>query len=170
MGMFDFVREAGGKLGSKIYDLTHDDEDITKPTTIKPERLNALRAKTIEREIEASGILVEHLGVQVDQSKAVLTGQTNQQADYEKLALIAGNQQGIEKVDNQVVIKAAVEDIPESTFYTVKSGDTLSKIAKSYYGDPGKYQKIFEANQPMLTDPDKIYVGQSLRIPAAETV
>ncbi len=53
-----------------------------------------------------------------------------------------------------------------SKTYTVESGDTLSEIAKKVYGDAGKYNKIFEANQPMLKDPDKIYPGQVLRIPA----
>ena len=46
------------------------------------------------------------------------------------------------------------------------SGDTLSKIAKQVYGDANAYMKIFEANKPMLSDPNKIYPGQSLRIPA----
>ena len=54
----------------------------------------------------------------------------------------------------------------EATFYTVKSGDTLGKIAQELYGSASKYTVIFEANQPMLKDPDKIYPGQSLRIPA----
>jgi nucleoid-associated protein YgaU len=49
--------------------------------------------------------------------------------------------------------------------YTVRSGDTLSKIAKEYYGSANKYMVIFEANKPMLTDPDRIYSGQLLRIP-----
>jgi len=44
-------------------------------------------------------------------------------------------------------------------------GDTLSAIAKKYYGDASKYPEIFEANKPMLKHPDKIYPGQSLRIP-----
>lgn len=48
----------------------------------------------------------------------------------------------------------------------MKSGDTLSKIAKDMYGDADKYPQIFEANKPMLKDPDKIYPGQVLRIPA----
>ena len=52
-----------------------------------------------------------------------------------------------------------------STFYTVQKGDTLSKIAKDQYGNANKYQQIFEANKPMLKDPDKIYPGQVLRIP-----
>ena len=54
--------------------------------------------------------------------------------------------------------------VPE-TVYEVVSGDTLSKIAKQYYGDAGKYMKIFEANKSQLTDPDKIKPGQKLTIP-----
>ena len=54
----------------------------------------------------------------------------------------------------------------EAQFHTVVSGDSLSKIAKHFYGDPMKYPVIFEANKPMLADPDKIYPGQVLRIPA----
>ena len=47
----------------------------------------------------------------------------------------------------------------------MKPGDTLSKIAKQFYGEPNKYSAIFEANKPMLKDPDEIYPGQMLRIP-----
>ena len=54
----------------------------------------------------------------------------------------------------------------ESVFYTVQGGDSLSKIAKEHYGSANKYSVIFEANKPMLTDPDKIYPGQVLVIPA----
>ena len=61
-----------------------------------------------------------------------------------------------------------VEPKPEATMYTVVSGDSLSKIAKAQYGDPMKYPMIFEANQPMLKDPDKIYPGQVLRIPVLD--
>lgn len=54
--------------------------------------------------------------------------------------------------------------VPE-TVYEVVSGDSLSKIAKHFYGDAAKYMKIFEANKDQLSDPDKIKVGQRLRIP-----
>ena len=57
---------------------------------------------------------------------------------------------------------------PEAQFHAVVSGDTLGKIAKHYYGDAMKYPQIFEANKPMLSHPDKIYVGQVLRIPALD--
>lgn len=50
--------------------------------------------------------------------------------------------------------------------YVVVAGDTLSKIAKHFYGDAAKYMKIFEANKDQLDDPDKIKVGQKLKIPA----
>ncbi|MEP6782879.1 MAG: LysM peptidoglycan-binding domain-containing protein [Acidobacteriota bacterium] len=51
--------------------------------------------------------------------------------------------------------------------YTVKAGDTLSKIAKEHLGDANAYMKIFEANKDQLSDPDKIKPGQVLKIPAA---
>jgi nucleoid-associated protein YgaU len=53
-----------------------------------------------------------------------------------------------------------------SRSYTVKPGDTLSKISKEFYGDPNRYQKIFEANRDKLENPDKIRVGQELTIPS----
>jgi nucleoid-associated protein YgaU len=55
----------------------------------------------------------------------------------------------------------------QQTTYTVKSGDTLSKIAKQHLGDANAYMKIFEANKDQLTDPDKIKPGQVLKIPSA---
>jgi len=54
--------------------------------------------------------------------------------------------------------------VPEKT-YTVVGGDSLSKIAKRFYGDANKYMKIFDANKDRLTDPNEIKVGQTLRIP-----
>jgi nucleoid-associated protein YgaU len=84
--------------------------------------------------------------------------------------LCAGNQYGIARVDCQLTVYAPAAAAPTasaapSTFYTVRKGDTLSKIAQQHYGAAGKYTVIFEANKPMLKDPDHIYPGQSLRIP-----
>jgi nucleoid-associated protein YgaU len=50
--------------------------------------------------------------------------------------------------------------------YAVASGDSLSKIAKKFYGDANQWRRIFEANQDILDDPDKIYPGQTLKIPS----
>jgi nucleoid-associated protein YgaU len=54
---------------------------------------------------------------------------------------------------------------PYTQQYVVVKGDTLSKIAENFYGDPMLYPKIFEANRHILTDPDKIKPGQTLNIP-----
>ena len=61
----------------------------------------------------------------------------------------------------------AAKQASSSQTYTVKSGDTLSKIAKEHLGDANAYMKIFEANKDQLTDPDKIKPGQVLKIPSA---
>lgn len=163
MGIFDFVTDAGGKLGGAVFDMLNEDEDISKPTTIAPERMNELRQANITKSIEALDTEVENLSVAVDGPKATVGGVVNTQQCCEKVILTAGNQHGIAQVDSQLEVQ---NPEPEATLYTVQSGDTLGKIAKEFYGNAGSYMKIFEANQPMLTDPNKIYVGQALRIPA----
>ena len=80
-----------------------------------------------------------------------------------KVILALGNVQGVASVDDRVSVIAAPE--PEADLYEVKSGDSLSKISKHFYGDPMRYNEIFEANKPLLSHPDKIYPGQMLRIP-----
>ena len=79
--------------------------------------------------------------------------------------LCCGNVNGVAKVDDQLSVAATGGSV--STYHVVKPGDTLSAIAKEAYGNANAYMKIFEANKPMLSDPDKIYPGQTLRIPAA---
>lgn len=61
------------------------------------------------------------------------------------------------EVENNITATDAKD---EATYYTVKSGDTLSAISKTVYGDASQYNKIFEANRPMLSSPDKIYPGR----------
>jgi LysM repeat protein len=60
---------------------------------------------------------------------------------------------------------SAAAAAPASKTYTVKSGDTLSKIAKEFYGNANEYNKIFEANRDQLSNPDRVSVGQELKIP-----
>ena len=85
------------------------------------------------------------------------------QATREKILLCCGNVHAVEHVNDQMTVAAPAA---EARYYTVKSGDTLSKISKDMYGDANHYNLIFEANRPMLSNPDKIYPGQTLRIPA----
>ena len=95
-------------------------------------------------------------------STATVYGIADDQATKEKIILCCGNVAGVEKVGDMMTVSVSE---PPAEYYTVVSGDTLSKISKQYYGDANQYMKIFEANKPMLSHPDKIYPGQMLRIP-----
>jgi nucleoid-associated protein YgaU len=92
-----------------------------------------------------------------------VSGIAPDQATKEKIVLCCGNVSSVAKVNDLLTVAGGGEE--ESKYHEVKSGDTLSKIAKEAYGDANAYMKIFEANKPMLSNPDKIYPGQKLRIP-----
>ncbi|WP_267897813.1 peptidoglycan-binding protein LysM [Neisseria chenwenguii] len=94
--------------------------------------------------------------------KVVLGGTAPSQEAAEKAVLAAGNVTGVSDVQNDLQLPAATE----AQYHDVIKGDTLASIAKKYYGDANQYMKFFEANKPMLSHPDKIYVGQKLHIPA----
>ncbi len=162
MGMFDFVTNAGSKLGGAVFDMLNDQEDINKPTTISKERMDELRKANIENTMKEAGIAAEGVEVSVDDGKVTLNGSIENQAELEKAVIAAGNQHGISQVDAQVNVNTPEA---ESVMYTVVSGDTLGKIAKEHLGSSSQYMQIFEANKPLLSDPNKIYVGQVLRIP-----
>lgn len=69
---------------------------------------------------------------------------------------------------NDIVAEVTIDpNAPKHETYTVKKGDTLSKIAKEHLGDANAYVKIFEANKDQLSDPDEIKPGQVLKIPTA---
>lgn len=93
---------------------------------------------------------------------ASVFGVAPDQATREKIVLCCGNVSGVASVKDMMSVD---QSAPEAQYYTVVAGDTLSKIAKQYYGDANKYPAIFEANKPMLSSPDRIYPGQKLRIP-----
>jgi len=145
MGLIDFVRDAGESLLDKVKG--NDPKAAAEATS---------------KRVQDLGLSVDGLQVKVDGDKAVVSGQAASQAEREKAILAIGNTKGIAQVDDQLEV---AEPAPESQYHRVVKGDTLSKIAKHYYDDAMKYPQIFEANQPMLTDPDKIYPGQILRIP-----
>lgn len=98
-----------------------------------------------------------------DDGTATVTGDVGSQEDKEKILVAVGNVTGVGQVNDSVKV---TQSGAESRYYTVKSGDTLSAISKAMYGSANEYQRIFEANKPMLTHPDKIYPGQVLIIPA----
>lgn len=159
MGLFSFLKNAGAKLFNK------DAGKPSEPTAadkMAEEVLRKQKETLLKGLAESMAIPVEGLSVSFDGDTVTVYGTVQSQADREKLILTLGNVDGVSQVDDRISV---VVPEPEADFYEVKKGDTLSKIAKEYYGNAMKYPVIFEANKPMLKDPDLIYPGQMLRIP-----
>ena len=170
MVIFDFIKSAGKKLG-----IGGDDD--------------APDADAVKKELDSHKLGTDKVDVKVEGDKIVLSGVVEDQSIFEKAIVAVGNTLGISKVeaselkvvipdsglslgsaDMTELVKASTP-AKEPKFHTVKKGDNLWKVAEAAYGkDKGpKYTVIFEANKPMLSDPDKIYPGQVLRIPDLET-
>ena len=182
MGLFDFVRDAGEKIFGKKedHDAARKDQPGAKPGAAPAggaaktgPTWDEVREKALTQLLEKHGFGVTGLDVDVAGERVTVSGKVPSQEVREKVVLVLGNTAGIAQVDDRLVVErkepagtAAAPKESEAQFYTVKPGDTLSKIAKQYYGNANKYPTIFEANRPMLQNPDKIYPGQVLRIPA----
>lgn len=166
MGLFSFIKEAGEKLfGGKEVEAAATQaatDSQAKPTL---DALNEKAARAIENYVASQKLGVEGVRVEYDGATGTVnvSGQASSQEALEKVTLCCGNVASVKQVNNLMVVSTPA---PEAQYHDVVRGDTLSAIAKKYYGDAGKYPKIFEANKPMLSDPDKIYPGQKLRIPA----
>ncbi|WP_374240774.1 peptidoglycan-binding protein LysM [Zoogloea sp.] len=161
MGLLSFVREAGEKLfGRKEVEAA-----AAESAQDKLADLNQKAAAAIVAYIDKQGLDTRALQVSFDGASSTVTvaGTVADQAIREKVLLCCGNVEGVDKVDDQLTV---INPEPPATFHTVVRGDTLSAIAKACYGNANAYMKIFEANKPMLSDPNKIYPGQVLRIPA----
>ncbi len=123
---------------------------------------NKVNAAKLVNVIQLNGFDVTDLDVEIDGDTAKVWGTASDQATREKVLLAIGNTEGIANVEDNMTTAVPA---PEAKFHTVQSGESLSLIAKKYYGDAMKYNDIFEANQPLLKDVNKIYPGQVLRIP-----
>ena len=159
MGLFSFIKEAGEKLfGGKEV------EQAAAASAPNIAELNQKAGDAIKTYIEKQNLGLSGPGVTFDGAtgKVTLSGNAPSEEAAEKAGLAAGNVASVSDVDNNLQYPAGTA----SQFHDVVSGDTLSAISKKYYGDANKYNVIFEANKPMLSDPNKIYPGQKLRIPA----
>ncbi|MDG0817133.1 peptidoglycan-binding protein LysM [Bdellovibrio svalbardensis] len=154
MGLISFFKDAGEKL-------FHSKD-------AKAAEASSLNTESIKKYIQTQGLRVDNLEIGFDSVRDTVTvaGKVADQATKEKVLLCCGNINGVANVDDRLTV---TNPAPASQYYTVKSGDTLSKISKELYGDANKYNLIFEANRPMLSHPDKIYPGQNLRIPPQAT-
>jgi len=164
MGLFDFIADVGEKVFS-------GDDDA---------------AEKIQKQIVAGFPgKVSNVEVGFDDGAVTLAGDCDCPRTRRLVALTAGNIAGVKSVnDDGLRVPEATADQPETVtrsepaeaeaapaaeedgeFYTIQSGDSLSAIAKRYYGNAMAYTKIFEANKEVIKDPDKIYPGQKIFIP-----
>ena len=153
MGIISFVKEAGAFL------FGHS-AGQSQPASAASQ----LTVELLQKQAGAVGVAVQNLAIQLNDGTATVRGTVGSQAEREKLILAIGNTPGVGQVDDQLTVSTPAAT-PSATLYTVRRGDTLSAIAKTYYKDASKYPQIFEANRPMLGDPNNIYPGQVLRIP-----
>ncbi|MCR8933652.1 MULTISPECIES: peptidoglycan-binding protein LysM [Pseudomonas] len=145
MSLLSFVKEAGEKL-----------LDLLTPG-------NANASEQLKEHISKVGLGNPNVQATVDGDKVTVTGEVASQEEKEKILLAVGNIQGVGSVDDQITVTGPV--VVAAEFVEVKAGDTLSAISLRVYGNANQYQKIFDANKPMLKDVNKIYPGQKLRIP-----
>jgi LysM repeat protein len=167
MSLIDFVKGAGEKLfgngeaQAAVKEATADPANQAKAHAANAAAADAILDYIKAQNLSATGLTVTYDGAT---STASVFGVAPNQATREKIVLCCGNVAGVAAVKDMMSV---VQSAPEAKFYTVVSGDTLSKISRQFYGDANKYTTIFEANKPMLKSPDRIYPGQNLRIPPA---
>lgn len=169
-GVITFIKEAGAKIFNHPV-KTDGPTEATALKVDKPGEGNEQRnaeidaAERIKVTLQDLGLAAENLQIVIHNGLATVSGKAEDTPTKEKIILVIGNSEGIAAVQDKIDVEHVEE---EATYHTVVEGDTLSKIAKKIYRDALKYPVIFEANKPMLKDPDNIYPGQVLRIPNLE--
>ncbi|RMM12191.1 LysM domain/BON super protein [Pseudomonas caricapapayae] len=145
MSLISFLKDAGEKILDALTSNHASAEDVLK------------------KHISEVGLGNPNVHIEVIGSTVIVEGQVANQEEKEKIVVTLGNIHGVDKVDDRMTVAGG--ETAESEYVEVQSGDTLSAISKRVYGDANQYQKIFEANKPMLKDVNRIYPGQKLRIP-----
>ena len=145
MGLLDFAKD----VGRQLFDT------------------DAEAADNIKQHLEIKMTGIKNIEVQFDEGVATVCGDCDNEKVREQAILIAGNVKGVEKVvaDDLRAPEPPPEAVSKDEFYEIVSGDTLGAIAKKFYGKASAYTRIFEANREIISDPNKIYPGQKIRIP-----
>ena len=155
MSLFGFVKDIGRRLFNK-------DEEA---------------AEKIKEHILANNPGVENLEVTYENGIVGLSGRCTNKDAFQKCVLMAGNVEGVADVyatglqpyvdpAATAAAAAAAKAAAEEEYYVIQKGDTLWGIAKKHLGDGNRYPEIFEANREVILDPDKIFPGKKIRIPA----
>ena len=141
MGLFDFASNIGQKMFGN----------------------EAEASEKITEHVEGDNPGVDNIKADFNEGVVTLSGSSDDPAAVEKAVLMVGNIEGVHTVVNNT--NQSLEETEKTEYYEIESGDTLSKLARKYYGDATEYNRIFEANREVIKDPDLIFVGQKIRIP-----
>lgn len=140
MGLFSFVKDAGKSLFGRA-------------------EASEAQVDTLKKEVDSLGLDTTGLEISMEGATVKISGAPVSQEMKEKVIVALGNVEGVAAVDDAATGA-------EMKTYTVAKGDSLWAISSKTLGSGARYNEIFEANRPMLSDPDKIYPGQVLRIPS----
>jgi len=141
MSLFGFAKDIGRKI------FGHESEADQK----------------VREFLEGDNPGINDLDVKYQDGIIELSGNADDPEAVEKAVLMAGNIAGVGQVKIHGLKSPPLRT--DVDYYEIVSGDTLSKIAKKFYGDANAYNQIFEANREVIKDPDLIFVGQKIRIP-----
>lgn len=159
MAIFSFVKQAGALMAEGL-------EAATALAPVSESTIESIRAKIADSKIPARDLALK----KIDEETVKIYAVVDTAEHMEQLILLVGNTDGVGKVENAIKVKPDGQPevvVKPPRFYTVDSGDTLSEIARRELGDAGRYMEIFHANRNILSSPDAIDVGQTLRIPQA---
>lgn len=162
MGVWDFVKDAGKSVFGGSAEAA---EAKPAPAAGQHDAETQAKVDALVHELAVLNLSGKEVKLRLEGDKVTLSGKVRDAETAEKLILAVGNIKGIAQVETDGLTHD--EPAVEPVFYTVQKGDTLSAIAQKTLGKASRYHDIFEANKPMLSHPDKIYPGQSLRIPQA---
>lgn len=164
MGLFSWLKKTGAKESSSIDDhFSRASNETAKNHTDKEFEARLIDQKKIMLTgiVDSLGLDIENFDITYTSGEATVYGQVKSDQDKNMIISAIQSADGISSVDNRISVVASATQV-----HVVKRGDSLSKIAKIYYGDPMKYKQIFAANTDVLDDPNKIFPGQELKIPA----
>ncbi len=155
MGLFDFL-----KKNKKANVPTPPKPDVSAKAD---EMIRQQKLMVIENTVATLGLDIENLNIDFYNNSATISGLTKSDDDRVAIINALNSIDGVYSIDDRLEVAAPAA--PAFEVYTIKKGDSLSKIAKHYYGDAMKYKELFELNKDVLKDANTIFPGQEIKIP-----